>query len=53
MGWTSGLAVFGIGIGTWWEYTLVCIYQVLSFELLKKLNQNCELRSKTGFFGLR
>ena len=28
VGWTSGLAVFGISIDTWWAYALVCLYQM-------------------------
>ena len=27
-GWRSGLYVFGIAVDLWWEYALVCVYQL-------------------------
>ena len=38
VGWTSGLAVFGINIHLWWQYALVCVYQMTRAVLGSMVN---------------
>ena len=39
LGWNTGLAIFGLEISTWWQYSILCIYQ-LTRAVLGSMIQN-------------